>query len=113
TVGKSMGAIERSVEQAKNALSSLGLGIGLGAAMTQVTRLADEYTKFTAQLRLASNSQREYAQSMADVQRIAKTAQADIGATGVLYARITSAMRDLGTSQAQVANITETVNLAL
>ncbi|WP_257572561.1 tape measure protein [Janthinobacterium sp. UMAB-56] len=75
--------------------------------------MADEYAKFTAQLRLASTSVADYAASYDAVKRIAKTSQQDLASTGVLYARIANGTRELGTTQKQVAAITETVNLAL
>lgn len=84
-----------------------GLGIG------QVIGLTDQYTKFTAQLKLATSGGTEYANALADVRRISKDAQADISATGVLYARIANGTRELGVSQQKVADITEVVNLSL
>jgi type II secretory pathway component PulM len=75
--------------------------------------MADEYTKYTAQLKLATQSQREYSQAVDDVRRIAKDAQQDLAATGTLYARISNGTRELGVEQKRVAAITETVNLAL
>ena len=108
-VASAAGAIEKSVESMKAAFASLGLGLGIA----QIIALTDQYTKFTAQLKLATNGAREYAVAMDDVRRISNAAQAEIGATGVLYARITNATRELGASQKAVANITETVTLAL
>jgi tape measure domain-containing protein len=102
-------SMSRAAEMAKNALASIGGGIGLG----QIVRMADEYAKFTAQLRLASQSAREYSAAYADVKRISRDAQQDLQATGVLYARIANGTRELGTTQKQVAAITETVNMAL
>lgn len=109
TVDRATASIARAANAAKMALAGMGMGIGL----SQVVALADQYTKFTAQLKLATQSQREYAIAMGDVQRIAKAAQADISATGVLYARIANGTQELGLAQSKVAAITETVNMAL
>lgn len=109
TVSAATSSMARAADAAKSALAGIGLGMGLA----QVVRMSDEYAKFTAQLKLATSSTREYAQAYADVKRIANTAQADLGATGVLYARIANGTRELGVSQQKVAAITETVNLAL
>lgn len=79
---------------------------GLGATI-------DAYTKYTAQLKLATRSQEEYNSALQSVSRIATTAQADIGAIGTLYARLNNALRDLGATQQQVSDITENVGLAL
>lgn len=109
TVDGAAAGISRAADAAKAALASIGLGAGL----SQVIQMSDQYTKFTAQLKLATLSVREYGIAMADVKRIATTAQADLGVTGVLYARIANGTRELGLSQMKVAAITETVNLAL
>lgn len=91
------------------ALGAIGLGTGLAG----IVKMSDEYAKFTAQLRLATVSQREYNAAYADVKRIAKDSQQALDGTGTLYARIANGTRELGTTQKQVADITETVNLAL
>lgn len=108
-VGGAMDSIERSVGVAKTALAGLVASFGIG----ELVKLTDQYTKFTAQLRLASTSTTQYAQAYRDVSRIAKDAQADLAATGTLYARIANGTRELGLAQTKVAEITETVNLSL
>ena len=101
------------INAAANAMKTALAGIGLGAGLAEIIKMADEYAKFTAQLRLASTSQADFAKSYADVKRVAKESQQDLASTGVLYARIANGTRELGTTQKQVAAITETVNLAL
>ena len=101
------------INAAANAMKTALAGIGIGAGLAEVIKMADEYAKFTAQLRLASTSLADYAASYEAVKRIAKTSQQDLASTGVLYARIANGTRELGTTQKQVAAITETVNLAL
>lgn len=105
--------LNTTVSTVKNSIAGLAAGVIGNLGVSQVVRLADEYTKFTAQLRLATDSQAEYAQAYADVQRIAKASQADLAGTGVLYARIASGGKELGIAQRQIADVTETVNLAL
>lgn len=109
SVDTTMNQVTRAANAARNALVGITAGIGF----SELAALTDGYTKFTAQLKLASTSQQEYARSLEDVKRIATTAQNDIATTGVLYARIASSVRELGVSQRDVAKITETVNLAL
>lgn len=113
TVSKSMGAIERSVEQAKRVLASLGVGVGFGALISQTVKMTDAYTNLHGQLKNATRSQAELAEAMANVRRIATTAQADIQGVGTSYARLSNNLRDVGVTQAKVADITETVALAL
>lgn len=99
----------RAADAAKSALAGIGLGMGLA----QVIQMSDQYTKFTAQLRLATLSTREYAQAMASVKAISTEAQSSLADTGVLYAKIANGTRELGNTQKQVADITEVVGLGL
>ncbi|MDQ1834666.1 tape measure protein [Massilia scottii] len=102
-------SISRAADMAKSALAGIAAGVGL----SQLVQMSDAYAKFTAQLRLAAVSAREYAASYADVKRIATASQQGLGETGVLYARIANGTRELGISQKQVAAVTEVVNMSL
>jgi tape measure domain-containing protein len=106
---RQVSSLETATRKLTETLALIGIGAGIGA----IIRMADEYTKFTAQLRLATTSTREYAAALEDVRRIANTSQQDLASTGVLYARIANGTRELGVGQKQVASITEVVNLAL
>lgn len=87
--------------------------IATGAGVAAVVQLSDEYGKYTAQLKLATTGQSEFLNAQGAVRRIAAGAQSDLSATASLYASITKSTRDLGIAQSQVADITETVSLAL
>jgi hypothetical protein len=54
TVEDGVSGISRAADAAKAALASLGLGAGLA----QIIQMSDQYTKFTAQLKLATQSTR-------------------------------------------------------
>lgn len=99
-----------------SAFSSAGLAVkGFIATMgfREIIQMADGYTKFTAQLKLATRSTTEYATAYGEVKRISSTAQTDLGSVGVLYARIANGTRELGISQQRVSDLTETVSLSL
>ena len=87
--------------------------IGLTTGLAGIVSMSDEFKKYTSQLKLATVSQNEYNAAYADVKRIANNAQQSLAGTGTLYARIANGTRELGTTQKEVAAITETVNLAL
>jgi tape measure domain-containing protein len=110
SVGQSM---DQLANTARTAFGAIAAAVGVGAGLSSLVQMVDEYTKFTAQLRLASQSVREYAASYDDVKRVANASQQSMAATGVLYARIANGTRELGVAQAQVAKITEVVNLSL
>jgi tape measure domain-containing protein len=109
TVNRAMKGIEDSAKLAMRALGGLVGVIGI----RELARTVDEYTKLTAQLKLATRSADEFSAAFSNVQRIARTAQSDISAVGVLYARLSNNLRDLGASQSQVSAISETVALSL
>jgi tape measure domain-containing protein len=109
TVTTATNGMARAADAAKSALAGIGLGMGLA----QVIQMSDQYTKFTAQLRLATLSTREYGQALASVKAISTTAQSSLADTGVLYAKIANGTRELGNTQKQVAEITEVVGLGL
>ena len=103
----------KSVATLESAFGKLGSTLALGAVFDQIRRMTDDVTKLTAQLRIATHSQQEYAAGLADVRRISTAAQADILATTLLYTRLTNALSQHGATQKQVSNITESVSLGL
>lgn len=103
---KSMGAMTSVAGRLAVVLGAAGLGAAL-------IKTIDSYTKYNAQLKLATQTQEQFNTAIADVQRIARTAQTDISSISTLYARLNSSLREVGVTQAEVARITENVGLAL
>lgn len=104
---------ERSNQRLIDSLKATVAGyISLRSAATLVN-ISDEYTKLTAQLKLATNSQQEYSEAYRNSIRIANTAQTSLADTATFYARISNATRELGANQQSVSDITESVSLAL
>jgi tape measure domain-containing protein len=112
-VGDATSRMERHIASAKNAMSGLGMGVGLAAMTDQLRRATDAYVKLDAQVRINTKSQEQYNQALGDIRRIANTAQADIAATSMLYTRLKSTMEGTGTSMKQIATVTETVTYGL
>lgn len=112
-VGDSMTKVERHVSSARSAMEKLGMGIGIVAVLEQVKQLSDRYVKLDAQLRIATKSQQDYNSALADVRRISTVAQADIGATTMLYTRLMNTMAGTSVTQKQLSTVTETVSYGL
>jgi tape measure domain-containing protein len=90
--------------------------IGISAAYAGFQKLAnvlDEYTKYTVILKNATAGQNEFNAAMADIRRIANTAQTDVAGLATTYARFSNALKEFGATQSQVSTLTETVALAL
>lgn len=102
-----------SLTETTNGLSNAVRTLAAGFSAVQLIRISDEYTKFTAQLRLASDTTADFNSSLDAVRRISTDAQSSLSETAVLFARITNGTKELGISQRQVADVTETVSLAL
>lgn len=90
-------------------LSSLGISNSIG----HIVKLSDEYTKLTAQLSMSTSTTQEFGEAYDNVKRIAASGQTDLAATAGLYAQMNDATKKLGISQAEVAGITEALNLGV
>lgn len=90
-------------------LSDLGISNSIG----HIVKLSDEYTKLTAQLRMSTSTTQEYGEAYDNVKRIAASGQTDLAATAGLYAQMNDATKKLGISQAEVAGISEALNLGV
>lgn len=108
-VEDAMGGIQKTVRATTTVFNRLA-GAFSGAALIKI---ADDYKRFDSQLKLSTKSLNEYSEAYANVIRIGRTAQSDIGAIGVLYARLNNNLRDFNVTQSQVASVTETISLAL
>jgi len=91
-------------------------GVLSAAAVARVTRAyldaADASANMTARLRLATQSQEEFAAAQAATFRIAQSTGTELEGVVNLYGRLAQSSAQLGLSQAQVAQLTETVTQA-
>jgi len=85
----------------------------LGTAVKDFAILSDAGVKLTGILRNVSDETINYGKSLDDVTRIASGSQADLQSIGIVYARIANSLKDFGSSQEDVSNITEALSLAL
>jgi tape measure domain-containing protein len=104
---------ERISKNIGNTFKTFGSGFAVGAVFNQVTQISDSYTKLTAQLKNSTRSFAEFGQSFENVQRISASAQVDVEAIATTYARLSNALKDFGVSQKSIADVAETITLAL
>lgn len=112
-VDRELGRTAKSLDDFGRKVDQITKAVSAYTAALYVIGQSDAYTKLNAQLKLATDSSSQFAKAQADVRRISQEAQTDISGVGALYARISTASKDLGVSQAAVADITRTVALAL
>lgn len=87
-----------------NAFKGLAAAIGINT----IVNYADQMTSLQNKLRAFSASQEEANQKFADIAGIAARSRSEIGAVGDLYGKMSVASQQLGISQGQVAQVTET-----
>lgn len=114
--GKAYDGLKRELKDIQGEMLSLrraASGLVGVLSVREISRISDSYSGLTAQLKLATTSTAEYGRAYADVRSIAKSAQSDLEGTATLYARIANSTRELGLSQQKIAQITESVSLAM
>ncbi len=105
---KAVDTLKQRATSASDSISGAFKGLFAGIAAQSVIDYADTYTNLQNRLRAFSVDQAEANQKFKDIQDIAASARTGLEETGKLYTRLSIASRDLGLSQDQVAQITET-----
>lgn len=100
------GGMKRAIDAAKATL----VGIGLIQVSRQAIQYADASKQVNNQLRQVSDSEGELLRVRQQLLGISNDTNAELGATVSLYSEMTRATLDLGVSQQEVANVTETIN---
>ncbi|WP_138519023.1 tape measure protein [Limnobacter alexandrii] len=113
TVDRGMAQIERRVQRAMNVVSGIASGFVSVQTIRAVGQMTDEYTKFTAQLELATDTQSAYRQAYQRSIEIAERSQGSLSAVGTLYSRLNNSLRDNKELQAETGDVAEVVSLAL
>ena len=108
----------RAVDGLKTKASGAGDAIGgltqridafIGSRIVgYVASTADSYTNLQNKVNAFSDSQAQANERMAEIQRVAAATRSGLTETGQLYTRLSIAAKDLGLSQQEVGQITET-----
>lgn len=111
--GEASGGLAGRLDQARTALAGMAAAAAAAFATGQVVQAVDSYTRMAGQIGLVTDGSREFAAAQAEVFAIAQQTRQPLEATASLYVRLSNAMEGTGTSAAQVAQVTRTVNQAL
>lgn len=122
STGAAFAALQRNISNTSKMFStfqgvvkgSLGLlaAGSLGEAIGAVRQYADAWTMMQNRLKSAGLASGEAAVAQAKIVDIATKSRSSLAEVGNLYARVAFATEELGTSQADVAKITETLSKA-
>lgn len=90
-------------------MAALGATVAGGFGVAEVARAADEMVNLRNKMGATFDTSREVANGMLDIKRIAKESRSELDAVGTLYQRIAVSTKSLGTSQEDVAKVTQVV----
>lgn len=116
-VDRSLGQMQRRGEDfnrnfsnsLRGAAGALAAGFSIGA----VKNLADGYTRFTNQLKVAGVEAGNLSRTQERLFQISQKYGTELEATGTLFSRASQAAKDLGANEAQLFQFTEGVSAAL
>lgn len=111
-----MNGLGRNLQAAAAPLKQFARGLAVTAGLLggfSVIQQADAYSNLSARLNLASDSQAEFNTSQQEVFRIAQQTRQQLDAVGSLYARLSPALKEVGGTQRDVTQFTETFSKSL
>ena len=108
-VANSTNKMESAFKSARNAASALVAAI----SVQQIAQAADTFTRFSNQIRIATNSAAEAAAVQKELYQVSQATGTAIEDTTKLYSRLRIAADQLGSSQAETIRITEIVAKSL
>ena len=90
-------------------LGTVAASAALAQAATTYIRLADASANMSARLRLATRSQEEFNRAHAETYNIAQRTSTELGSVVDLYAKLSQSTGQLGVSQSDLLQLTETI----
>lgn len=115
-LNKSVQGIQKSTEGLAQKFSRIGRSLVFGAAATAATmsiiRLSDSLTTLRNNIILVTDTNREAVAMFENVRRISIRTRTALESTANLYTKMSMSASNLGASQAQIARVTELVNMS-
>lgn len=97
----------------QSAITNIFAPLAGAVSIRAFTQLADQFDNLSARLRLATRSGEDFSITQARLFDLSQRTSAAFGGTVDLYARLSSATRDLNISQDRLLGVTETINQAV
>ncbi len=104
------------IDKSKFAISKLGaamaaLGVGFGAS--ELASVADEFSNIASRVSIAVGETGNFEGAMEGVKNVALATNSNLTATTMLFTKINDAGKELGLTQQQSLDLTETINKAM
>ena len=105
--------VENAADRVRRNIAAAFAFIGASALIRSLSGVADAYTNVQNRLRTVTSGQQELADVTSELFAISNRTRVAFEATAELYARVGLAARDLGLSQRQTLQFTESLNQAV
>lgn len=108
-----LGVSARKTGDMMGGMRSALAAVGVATLVREVVQAADAYANMSARLKLASDSAQSFARAQRGVFQVAQDTGQQLQTVSDLYTRMASALRSAGAGQAELLQITRTVNQAM
>ena len=110
---RALDGVSDRAERTRRLLARAFVLVGAGALISQLGTLADTYTNVQNRLRIVTNGTAELSEVTDELFRISNRTRSSFQSTAELYARVGLSARELGVSQRQLLEFTESLNQAV
>ena len=98
---------------AVNTLVAAMAAVGVGVSVSGLASAADSYTNLSARIHIATKDGGDFTSAMAGVHQIALMTNSSLEATGNLFTKINDTGKEMGMTQQQALDLTQTINQAI
>ena len=109
--------IQASVEKSTNAFANMAKTVATGFALLSTAsgyfKLSDELTQMETRLRLVTDSQEAFNKALKETRNIAMSTRTSLSSVTALYSKVARSGKELGASQAQIAQLTSLITKSI
>ena len=98
---------------AVNALVGAMAALGVGLGLRELAEAADSYTNLSTRIQIATKDGGDFGSAMAGVHQVALATNSSLQATGDLFTRLNTVGKEMGMTQQQALDLTQTVTQAI
>jgi len=112
-VKQQLEGVSAAADRTRNLIAGTFAGIGVGVLVRGLTDLAETYTRVQNRLRTVTDGQAQLGIVTEKLFNVAQRSRASFEATAELYSRLATNAKQLGVTQNQLIQFTETLNKAI
>jgi tape measure domain-containing protein len=112
-VRRELQEVEKSADKMRKTIARAFAFVSVGLAVRQLIQLTDTFTKMQNRLRTVVTGQQALNKATEELFQVAQRTRSSFEGTVELYARVGLAAKELGVTQQQLSNFTESLNQAI